>query len=94
MTGEAIWIVGVILLLWIFSIQSGKKDDAFGVQRLTSIGRSVFASGTQPTFQEFDRAAGVACRSAGVSPVAAYYGMRMMVAHGGITADRVAILLQ
>lgn len=94
MAGVVIWIVGAALLLWFCAIQSGEKDDAFATQRLAEIGRSMFDGRSQPSFRDFARAAETACRSAGVGPVAAYYGMRMMAAHGGVTPARVAILAQ
>ena len=62
-------------------------------RQLTLLGRDLFERSPQVSHLAFAEKMGDACRTAGVSTVAAFYGMRAMAFRGGITRERVALLL-
>jgi len=95
--GFAVGLLFLLLLalVWLLGIQSGEAlEGRNGAgRRLTQLGLELFEEDPRPTHGAFVEKMGGACRAAGVSTVAAFYGMRAMAAHGGITRERVALLL-
>ncbi len=91
----ALALLLILVLIWLWGIQRGEalatQNDS--AQQLTRLGLELFGADPRPSHHAFVKKMGGACTAARVSTVAAFYGMRAMVAHGGITRERVAELL-
>jgi hypothetical protein len=95
----AIGLLLILALAWLVcggGIQSGagrRPADARAIAALTQRARELFDQNPMPSHRVFVEKMGGVCRTVGVSTVAAFYGLRAMAIHGGITRERVNLLL-